>query len=298
MIPPPPAPPAPVQPPAPKIAGPLTVECQPKDCAVVVEDKFAGYTAQNRKTINGLQPGEATVQVFSDDYEHISRKVMLAESKPANVSFVLKRTNASRQEGGRAALLRSMSSVGGVDGFVELGEIEGDGTMQWMTSTGSNEQWSISFNKRPGRDITTTFKSSSGQCTASIVVQMTKQDCRGELKNSGEKIAEQATTLFLSYQMQDVLNALLKRPLMISETDENRIESRDAKDSYVLTLNSDGFPATLLYTIGSGDPIQVQYSNYLKLMRGWYPGKVSVGRVDANPTWVFTLKSVRGKSIR
>src|SRR5262245_2267413 len=44
--------------PAPRVAGPLTVFCEPKDCIIVVGEAYKGTTSQNRMTITGLGTGE------------------------------------------------------------------------------------------------------------------------------------------------------------------------------------------------------------------------------------------------
>ena len=297
MIPnPPPAPAAPA-PPAPKVAGPLTIVCEPIDCMVAIEDLYEGPTNQSKKTVSGLKAGETNIQVFADGYEHLARRVMLAENVPSEQKFSLKRSIGARQDVAKVSLLKAITTLGGVDGVAELGNVEGDGTMQWMNSSKNVESWNFTFNKRLGRDISVTYKAPGGQCTASVLIQTTKQDCRGDLRNGGEKIAGQGTTLLLSYQLQDVIGTLLKRPLIASEADENRLESIDTKDSYVLMLGSDGFPRDLVYSVGNDDqPIHVQYSNYVKLSRGWYPSKISVGRLDSTPAWVFSIKSIRGRS--
>jgi hypothetical protein len=299
MIPVPPPPPPPPEPPAPKLAGPLTIVCEPKDCSVVVGDKYEGPTNENRKTVSGLPPGEATIQIFADGYEHLTRRIQLEEGKTTEEKFSLKRSTLVRQESARGSLLKSLVSLGGVDGLAELGDVESAGTMQWTNSTGSVEQWTVTFIKRPGRDLAATFKTPDGQCTASILGQAAKQECKGGLKNGGDKIAEQGTSLFLSYQLQGVLHALLQRPLIASEADDNRVESFDTKDSYVLTIGKDGFPTDLIYRIGDADqPIQVQYSNYMNVNKGWYPGRISVGRLNSSPTWVFTMNTVRSRVVR
>jgi hypothetical protein len=296
MIPIPPAPPVPPPPPAPKVAGPLTIICQPQDCAVAVDDKFAGNTTQGRTTLTGLPPKEATIEIFADGYDHMTRRVLLEDRKPLEETFTLKKSPGSRQETARLSLLRTVTNLGGIDGIIELADVEGDGVLHWTNSSGTVEQWNVTFNKRAGKDLSMTFKSPDGQCTATITPQSTKQDCRNGLKNRGEKIAEQGSSLFLSYQLQDVLQALLRRPLAISETDSNRLESVDSKDSYILTTGNDGLPADLVYQIGNTDaPIHAQYSNYLKLNKGLYPGRISIGRVNSPPAWVFALNSVRTK---
>jgi len=299
MIPVPPLPPPPPTPPAPKVAGSLTIVCEPTDCAVVVADKYEGSTTGNRKTIGGLRPGETTVQIFADGYEQHTRRIVLEEGKPSEEKFLLKRSHLIREADARASLLKTLASLGGVDGLVELYDVEGAGTMQWANSSGMLEQWTVTFNKRPGREIAATFKTAGGQCTASISAQVSRQECRGELRNGGDKIAEQGTTLFLSYQLQDVINALLQRPLITSEPGGNRLESIDSKDSYFLTIGSDGLPTDLVYRIGSAEQaIHVQYSNYLRLNKGRYPGRTSVGRLNNAPAWVFTLNSVRSRVVR
>jgi hypothetical protein len=299
MIPAPPPPPRPPEPPAPKVAGPLTVVCEPADCLVVVGEKYEGATNQSRKTVSGLRPGETTIQVFLEGYEPLERRVVLDEGRAVEEKFSLKRSALVRDKTGRAAVLRTLAALGGVDGFVDLADFEGNGTMQWTNSAGMAELWPVTFNKRAGKNLTMTFKIPDGQCTASLMGQTAKQECRGGLKNGGDKIAEQGTSLFMSYQLQDVIDALLLRPLMASETDDNRVESIDAKDSYVLTIGKDGLPTDLVYRIGdAAAPIHVQYSNYLNLNKGRYPGRISVGRLNSAPAWIFTLNSVRSRVTR
>jgi len=290
-----PSPPPAPEPPAPKMAGPLTVVCEPKDCVVVVAEKYAGPTTESRKTVNGLPPGEASVEVFADGYERVTRRIQLEADQPKEEKFQLKRSPLVRQHSGSASLVKAVTSLGGPDGIAELADIEGSGMLQWTNSSGQVEEWAITFNKRIGRNLTTTFKSKDGQCTASVLAAATKQECRGGLRNGGDKIAEQGTSLFLSYQPQDVIQALFTRSLIASESDDNVVESVDAKDLYVLTLASNGLPADLVYRIREDMPIHVQYSNYLTLDKGRYPGRIAIGRLNSAPTWVFTLTSIRSR---
>jgi len=296
MIPPPVLPPSPA-PPAPKLAGPLTIICQPKDCVFAIDDQYEGSTEHNRKTISGLHPGDATVQVFADGYEQLTQRIQLSEGKPAEQQILLKPSLLARQNSARASVLKALASLGGLDD-AELTDIEVDGTMQWTDSDGKVQQWTVAFNKHPGRNLSATFKTSDGQCTASISAQTTKQDCKGALKNGGDKIAEQASTVFLSYQLQDVLHALVQRPVVASEADENRVESMDTADSYVLTVGEDGLPAELVYRIGDKAPIQVRYSNYSAVNKGRYPHQIAIGRVNSAPVWVFNLKTVHSRIVR
>jgi hypothetical protein len=289
-----PSPPPPPNPPARKVAGPLTIVCEPKDCVVAVDQKYSGATTQNRKTITDLTPAEATIEVFAEGYEREARRVQL-DDKPKEEKFVLKRSALARQQIASAALLKAVTSLGGTDGISELADLEGSGVMEWTNSSGQVEQWQMTFNKHIGRNLVATYKTKDGQCTASIELAAEKQDCRGGLKNGGDKIANQGTSLFLSYQPQDVLNALMKRGLMTSEGDDNQLESVEAKDSYVLTLAHDGSPADLVYKVGESQPVQVQYSNYVTLNNARYPGRIAIGRVKADPVWVFTVKSLKSK---
>ena len=63
---------APASAPAAKVAGPLTVMCEPKDCTIVVGEMYKGTTSQNRMTITGLNAGESMVEVFAEGYEPVS----------------------------------------------------------------------------------------------------------------------------------------------------------------------------------------------------------------------------------
>jgi hypothetical protein len=196
-------------------------------------------------------------------------------------------------------LLKTVASLGGIDGVAELGNIEGTGRMDWTDSAGQTQEWTMTFNKRIGKDLVMTFKTRDGQCSASILAQSAKQECKGGLKGGGEKIADQAASLFLSYQLQDVINAVLRRTVLASETDENRLETADGKDSYVLTIGSDSLPVDLVYGINDGNaPIQVRYSNYVNLNSGRYPRRIAIGRLNNNPVWNFTVSSVRSRLAR
>jgi len=299
MIPVPPVPPPPPKPPAPKVAGALTVICAPKDCAVIVDDKYMGATSANQKTLTGLHAGDATVEVFADGYEGVTRRIQLQEGKPLEEKFALKQSMRLRQQSANGSLLKAVASLGGIDGVAELGNIEGTGRLDWTDRTGQKQEWAMTFNKRIGKDLAMTFKTRDGQCSASILAKSAKQECKGELKGGGEKIADQAASLFLSYQLQDVIQALLKRPVLASETDENRLETSDGTDSYVLTIGSDSLPVDLVYGINDGNaPIQVRYSNYVNLNSGRYPGRIAIGRLNNAAVWIFTASSVRSRLAR
>jgi hypothetical protein len=295
MIPVPPAPPAP---PPVKLAGPLTVVCEPKDCIVAVDQNYAGATKENRSVVNGLRPGEVNIEVFAEGHEPLMRRVQIEADQPREEKFVLKRTRLVRQQSANTSLMKAVTTLGGVDGLAELGNIEGSGVMQWTSSSGDVNEWAMTFNKRIGRDLSATFKSPDGQCTASLLSGTNKFECRGGLRNGGDKIAEQGTTLFLSYQIQDVINSLLKRSLIASELDDNVLESPDTKDAYLLTLDGNGLPVQLVYRIGEDAPIHVRYSNYMNLEKGRYPGQISFGRLNAAPSWVFKVTSIRSRVVR
>src|SRR5690349_4288670 len=147
MIPAPPPPPAPPLPPAPKVAGPLTIVCEPKDCIVAVEDRYEGSTDHNRKTVNGLHSGDATIQVFADGYDHLTRRISLQEGKPAEEKFQLKPSMLARQNNGKASVLAAIGSLGGVDGLTDMGDMDADGTVQWIDSDGKMQQWTVTFNR-------------------------------------------------------------------------------------------------------------------------------------------------------
>jgi hypothetical protein len=299
MLPVPSPPPVPAAPPAPKVAGALTIVCEPRDCAVAINERYEGTTVQNRKTVGGLPPGEITLQIFADGYDHLSRRIVLEKDKPAEERFSLKRSVVARQESARASLLKVLTGLGGVDGLVEISDVEGEGTMQWTNNAGGVEQWTMAFKKRPGRDLSATFKTTEGECIATISAQSAKQECKGGLRNRGEKIAEQGASLFLSYQVEDVAQALLKRSVMASEASDDIVESINAKDSYVLAIGNDGLPSELTYRIGDTEvPIQVKYSNYLTLNKGSYSSVISIGRLNSAPAWIFTIKSIRSRALR
>src|SRR5207249_3995979 len=121
-------------------------------------------------------PGEVTVEVFADGYDHMTRRIRLDENQPKEEKFALQRSALVRQQSASASMLKALTSFGGTDGLAELADIEGAGVMQWTNSSGQLEQWPMTFNKRIGRDLAITFKSKDGgQCTASIVAASSKQ---------------------------------------------------------------------------------------------------------------------------
>src|SRR5262245_42995491 len=90
--------PRPAAPPAKKFAGPLTVICEPKDCGVIVDDKYYGLTEQGRKTVRGLTPGAATIQVFSDGYPGRTEKVQFVEDMPLELKVSFQGNSQVRQQ--------------------------------------------------------------------------------------------------------------------------------------------------------------------------------------------------------
>src|SRR5678816_4397558 len=92
------------------------------------------------------------------------------------------------------------------------------------------------------------------------------------------------------------MQALVSRQLLASETSDDRLESPGERDAYSLTLDPNGLPVDLVYKSDQGKadiPIQVQYSNYMKLNNARYPGRVAIGRINAAPVFVFTIMNVR-----
>jgi hypothetical protein len=293
--PPSPPPPPKIEAPVNKVAGPLNVMCEPKDCLVIV-DSYRGTTSQNKTTVTGLKTGDVVVQVVADGYESASQKIVLAEGQPSEAKFRLKRTNLSRQQAASVSLLKSLAALGGMEGMAEFADVEGDGVLNWTDSAGKAQEWPMTFRKRIGKDLRITFKTKEGQCTSSILAQSTKQECNRGLKGSGEQLAAQATSLFLSYQLQDVMQALLNRPLIASEASDDHLESAGDRDAYSLTLDPASLPVDLIYQSDQGKtdiPIQVQYANYLKVNRALYPGRVAIGRMNAAPVFVFNITNMR-----
>jgi hypothetical protein len=284
-------PPTPSAAPA-KVAGPLTVICEPKDCAVIVNETYHGLTEQGRKTITGLQPGDAKVQIFSDGYEGMSRNVQLQESAPTTEMFTLQIPDVVRQRVGKEFLFDAVSALGGIDGLMQVGDLEGSGVLRWLDNEGKPQQWDMSFTKHPANELTMNFKNRDGQCSATISGDTSKNECRGRLKNSAEKVAEQAATLFRSYQVQSVIQALMKRTVSVSESDTSRLETSGGNDSYALTVGKESLPIELVYAPPNGRaPVKVQYSNYASVGAGRFPGRIAIGQVDQEPVMIFTLSN-------
>jgi len=293
-------PPAPkVEAPVNKVAGPLNVVCEPKDCTVIA-DSHSALTMQNKTTITGLKPGDVVVQAFADGYESATQKIQLAENRSSELKFRLKRTDVSRRQAASASIVKSLAALGGMDGMAEFADLEGDGVVNWTDSAGKPQEWPMTFRKRIGKDLRIIFKTKEGQCTASISGASTKQECKSNLKGSGENLAAQATSLFLSYQLQDVMQTLMNRPLIAAEAGDDHLESPGDRDVYSLTLDPSGLPAALIYQSDQGKtdiPIEVQYSNYLKLNQARYPGHVAIGRMNSAPVFVFTITSIHSNAI-
>jgi hypothetical protein len=285
-----------VPPPAPpKFAGQLTVLCEPRDCAVVVSDKYFGFTEQGRKVVNGLPPGEARIQIFSDGFEGETRPVRLEEGKPSEEKFGLQINRSARQQIGKEFLLDVVSALGGINGMAYLADVEGAGMLQWTDTNGAKQQWAMNFTRRAGNQVAMTFKSRDGECSATVSggAQAARKECKGKLKNVAEGVAEQAAVLFNSYQVPAVLQALLGRNLAISPANKGRLETSGGSDSYVLTVGTENFPTELVYAPPNGmPPVKVEYANYMNVDNlGRYPGRMTLGQVGKEPGWVFTLNN-------
>ncbi len=281
-------------PPPPKVAGQLTVFCAPRDCAVIVGEKYFGLTEQGKKVVTGLAPGETRIQVISDGYDNETRPVRLEENKPGEEKFSLQITKSARQQIGKEALLDVVSALGGINVMAYLADVEGSGMLQWTDNNGAKQQWSMNFVRRAGNEVAMSFKGSDGECSASIssTGQASRKECKGKLKNVAESVAEQAAVLFQSYQVSAVLQALMGRSLAVSQGDKGRLETSGGNDSYVLTVSKENFPTELVYAPPNGMPVNVEYANYLNVNNlGRYPGRMALGQVGKEPGWVFTLSN-------
>src|SRR6266850_742854 len=292
--------PAPPPPRTVRFAGPLTVTCKPSDCVVIVNDKYFGPTQKGNRTITGLLPGEATLQVFSEGYEGATRKVQLLEDTPAESEFSFEPNPQIRQQMANQSLLNALRKLGGVDGMIVLGDLEGTGVLQWTDNQGEMHFWNMTFTRRMGKGLTMNFKTPGGRCTALITGLIAKQECKGKLKNSAEKASGQAATLFLKYQLQDVIQQLLGKNLVLSAAAGSRLVSSDEVGSYALTLDSNSLPTELVYSLARDEDsaVTVRYSSYLDLNQGRYPARIAISGVDRPLRWVFTMNSVRSRLVR
>jgi hypothetical protein len=286
-------------PPAPKYSGPITIKCEPVDCLVVINNRFYGPTQQKRKTVTEVPPGEATVQVFSEGYEAKVQKVDLVEAKPVELPIVLELREDVHLRMAKDSLFEIIRAIGGIDGVSSLGEFEGEGTMDWTDSTGQLQHWPMTFRKRSGRELSLVFKPRGGQCSVSILGETQDRECKGKLKNSGEGVSEQAATLFLSYQVQDVLSYLLMRVSGLSAVDDGlRLEISGSNDSYTLDLGSDRLPNELSYsrTDNPEGAVKVMYSDYTYVGKAHYPARMQIAPVNGKSEFVFAIKKIRSLS--
>jgi hypothetical protein len=286
-------------PPPPKYSGPLTIKCDPVDCLVVINDRFYGVTQGREKTVTNLPVGEATIQVFNESYQAKTQKLALDENNPLEATFALELREEIGLSMVKDSLLEIIRAMGGIDGVSSLGEFEGEGTMDWTDSTGQRQNWPMTFKKRSGKDVSLVFKTQNGQCTASILGETQKRECKGKLKNSGEDVSQQAATLFAAYQMQDVVNTLLTRLSGITVADNGkRLEISGSYDSYALNCGLDKLPAELTYkrTDKPDSAVKVIYSEYTYVGKGRYPTKMEIAPLNGAPGFVFTLQKLRSLS--
>ena len=75
-----PAPPSPPPPKEPPPAGPLTLECSPAECEVMVNGVSQGVTQGGAKQISGLRPGRVFVDFRKEGYEGDRKSTRLNSS--------------------------------------------------------------------------------------------------------------------------------------------------------------------------------------------------------------------------
>jgi hypothetical protein len=159
----------------------------------------------------------------------------------------------------------------------------------------------MTFTKRSGKDVTLVFKTRDGQCTASILGANRNRECKGKLKNSGENVAEQAATLFLSYQIQAVLNDLLAHVGSISSGDNGkRLEISDKLDSYVLAFGDDKLPTQLVYSRADkpDSTVIVRYTDYKPVASGRYPAQIAIDSAKGTAGFTFKFTTIRSNAAR
>jgi hypothetical protein len=286
------------KPPNLKYSGPLTIRCEPADCLVIINDKLYGSTKEGQTIVPNLPLGRAVVQIFKQGYQSQTQELDLPENKPSELNLQLKALDNVNLLMVKESLLDTIRAMGGIEGISSLGEVEGEGTMDWVDKDNQPQHWPVTFTKRSGKDLTLIFKTRDGQCSASISGSNRKQECKGKLKNSAEGISDQAATLFLSYQVQSVLNDLLTHISGLSFAEGGkRLESSDSIDSYVLTLGEDKLPLTLQYTRANKPEaaVVVKYSDYKQAGKGRYPGQMQIGSTDGTGGFTFRFTTIRSR---
>jgi hypothetical protein len=268
---------------------------------VAIDNNFYGPTKQGQIVINGLPPGEAVAQVFSEGYQGATQKLQLVQDKPVEANFALELPRDINVWLVKESLFETIRGIGGIDGIASLGDFEGEGALDWMDKNGQMQHWPMTFSKHAGNDVTLLFKLKDGQCSASILGGSSKRECKGKAKGSGEEIADQAAAAFLKYQVQEVLQQMVQRAAGLSFQDGGkRLEISGSFDSYALTLDKDKLPSELLHSLTdkADSAVKVKYSNYTNVGKARYPAQMQIDWINRMSIWVFTISSVRSLASR
>jgi hypothetical protein len=275
------------------------VVCEPTDCGVVVSERYFGSTTKGRITLDSLAPGEGVIVVFNEGGGVQTREVRLNVNAPLEERFEFSPKKQESRPVAREYLLDVVREIGGVEGSGALGQFEGEGLFAWTDSGGKSQSWSMAFAKHLGKALTVTFKTDRGQCSVLIRDESVKNDCKGKLKNSGESVAGRAATLFLTYQLYDVVQQFINEVQSLSAADGNRLIFDSNSQLYSLTVGADKLPVELIRN-SSRPPqstVTVKYSNYSKVGKALYPTRMAITSNDFPRPCVFMVTTIQSRRI-
>lgn len=286
------------EPPKPKVAGPLTIRCQPLDCHVVVDEKYHGLTAKGTRVISGHAPGEIPVFVFMDGYEEQGRRITLEEEKPHQIDFTLRPNLTSRRRAGRDRIFEVIQSLGGPSGLGDLRMFFASGTLQLPSEIGPASQWKVMM-LQESTALAMSFESGGTRCTA---VQIggggVKLECKRKLSSAG--IAEElrkAVALFREYQLPSILSLVYLRNIEIVRSGAvEKLECAGGDDVYELTLSDQQLPLEVQHRRKSdqGKGMKLVFSHYKNLGKGKFPSDIAIWPLgEDGPRVSYSLQTVQ-----
>ena len=264
-------------PPKPAVAGPFSVVCRPFDCEILISNRYYGRTQNGLKTVTGLSPGLAEVQVFDENLIRQSARLNLEENKPTEREFTTQRDPLYRRDPGRELVLQILTGLGGIEGISDTAVLNGSGTLAIEPASGERKTWSVKLRKSPSI-FATTVEVDRQQCIVAGAGTEFDTKCTGKGKPP-ERSVQQGLTLAVNLLRDNFPSAILSRVLSgnaipVPESAPEQLNFPGER-SYSLKWNKEWQPSYVHYLLDS-KVITVIFENYLKVGRGMFPSSIKI----------------------
>jgi hypothetical protein len=282
--PPPPKPAPPTPPPAPALSGPITLQCGPGECEILVNGKAHGLTSKGLLQLHGLPVGEIVVDFRKDGFEGQQVSLMLHADRPASKAVTLKPTAATQAAAGKQLLNKMIEKMGGVPALEGEAMLSASGNASLWPAGGQRTEWRVACRLKLPSQSLIEINGAGLHWWTSLSASESKAD--GTHKMKGGPVAlemEKLVRFYRDYQPLLLFARLQKMNLSATDLvpDANgqwHLHAIESDGSYNVAAATDFTPVRVVHesASGLGSGLEIIYADYATIGKSYYPKTMAI----------------------